>query len=285
VTGARDRSEYLTAAFSSDGTQLYTSTRHDGVEVLDIATDRVVGGFPVEVRGPAGAGMWLEPLATDPHGRLLLAAHDSGSPAPVDGGQEGATGSPAATAAPAAEELVLIDPASGTITASANVGQVPLVTWEWSSDGSRLVVGTQAGEIQVLDTVTLEPVTPRVRAHSGYTLGASFSPDGSMVVTSGSDGNVAFWDAQTLRGLGSVVRLGPTSWVWAWYLPDGRVAGMMPSTPARAWPDRLFSMPGTPSAWLADACTFAGRDLSPDEWARIVTDQPYRPICPTNPSG
>ena len=273
-----EKNDSLIAAFNADGTQLYAASGRDSIDVLDIATDRVLRSLSIRFPGPGSAGAWAMPMGTDVHGRLLLAVTGSGTPGATN---DAGTGLPSTTPpASPADQIALVDPATGEVTASAVVGPVQPFTWEWSSDAARLVIGTSAGTVQVFDATTLAPLSPRVLAHSGEALSASFSPDGSMIVSSGSDGNVAFWDATTMRALGSVVRLGPTSPVWAWYLPDGRVAGQMPATPAGTWPNRLFSMPGTPSAWLSSACAFAGRDLTREEWSRIVTDQPYRPTCP-----
>jgi WD40 repeat protein len=118
-----------------------------------------------------------------------------------------------------------------------------------------------------------------VKAHNGYTLAASYSADGSVLVTSGTDGTVSFWDAATLRRIGSPTVLSRLGWVWAWFTTTGNVSGLMPGAITDATPDRWFTMPGTPSAWLDDACRFAGRDLTTAEWTRYVGDQPYQPVC------
>ena len=281
-----DKNDPLVAAFTADGTSLFTASGHDRIDVLDIATDRVVRSFSVRFPGSAGDRMWVLPLGTDPQGRLLVEGDDSIALTATNAGRWGGTGSTSSPTAPTpSDQVAVVDPSTGAVIASTVIGPVPPWTWEWSPDASRLVIGTTSGTLQVFDASTLSPLTPRVLAHSGDAFAGSFSPDGSMIVSSGSDGNVIFWDASTLHQLGSSIRLGPTSRVFAWYLPDGRVAGMMPSTPAGTAPNRLFAMAGTPSAWLRDACAFAARDLGPQEWARLVPDQPYRPTCPTGSPG
>jgi hypothetical protein len=85
-----------------------------------------------------------------------------------------------------------------------------------------------------------------------------------------------------MRRLGSPVHVADND-VWAWYEADGTVRGQLPDPDARGSGARWFTMPGAPAGWLAQACRFAGRELSPAEWALYVGDRPYQPVCPGAP--
>jgi hypothetical protein len=37
-----------------------------------------------------------------------------------------------------------------------------------------------------------------------------------------------------------------------------------------------------PELWLQRACTLAGGGLTPEQWAELVPEQDYRPVCPSD---
>jgi len=40
-----------------------------------------------------------------------------------------------------------------------------------------------------------------------------------------------------------------------------------------------FVWPTTVAAWIAHACTVAGRNLTREEWRRYVPQRAYGPVC------
>jgi DNA-binding SARP family transcriptional activator/WD40 repeat protein len=269
-----DPSISFAAAASADDRTLYAVTGQHTIRVVDLANGRLVRTMPVQFMGAAADLQWPIPVAVDPRGRLLMLAYQ---PRTLT-----AAGSPAGALPQRSESLALVDPDTGRVDAQADLGSVGGTVVAWSPDGSELTLGTLGGTIEAFDAATLAPLTNRVVAHHGVVVAVSYSADGSMVATSGNDGTVAMWDAKTLRRIGTPTTLGHLGAVFAWFTGTGGIAGVMPRDITDATPDTWFTMPGTPQAWLSDACAFAGRDLTRTEWAQYVGDQPYRTTCPSS---
>ena len=139
-------------------------------------------------------------------------------------------------------------------------------------DGSTLVtlVGTTV-HLQNLDT------------QAGTTIGSedasafALSPDGSSIAIVGVNA-VRIWQVAT--GLPEItlpvdVALQPA----IAYSPDG--ASLAVGTfDGRVLVWDLASADARPSALEERACSIAGRDLSTDEWARYLGDEPYHGTCP-----
>ncbi len=260
------------AAPSADGRTLFAGVDQYELQQIDVASGRVQRTLTLTFAGPQAHLQWAIPLEVDPRGGLLVMAYQPRG--------EAASGGVSGTAPHRSQSLVLVDTASGRTDAQAELGSLPATALAWSPDDARLAVGTGGGTIAEFDAATLAPLTDRVLAHTGVTLALSYASDGSMLVSSGSDGTVAMWDAATLRRLGAATTLGRVGPAWSWVTPTGDIAGTMPRDVTDAVADTWFTMPGTPRQWLADACTFAGRDLTTTEWARYVGDQPFQPTCP-----
>jgi WD40 repeat protein len=107
------------------------------------------------------------------------------------------------------------------------------------------------------------------------------SPDGSQIATISSDGTARLW---RLRGeettslllphRGTAPGLGDDTLWTGGISPDGRhllTAGA--DGIARVFPITLADL-------LAEACARAGRNLSQDEWTRLVGPRAYQPACP-----
>jgi len=236
--------------------------------VVDVATGRLLRTLHVRVPGTDGSQRWLTLLSADPSGRMAFLAWKHGRGA-VQPGQN------PTVVAPAMQEIVAVDLATGTVTGPVDTGEYQ-ATISWSADGTRAVIARQSGLLRVVDARTLRPLTPLVPAANGYVQAATLSPDGSTVLTAGTDGTIAFWDSSRLQRLGAPIQLS-TQAVWAWYDSDGNVHGMIAEHGSTR--SRWFTVAGTPSAWLADACRVAGRDLTSAEWRQYVANRPYQPTC------
>ncbi len=253
----------LNAGLDADGTHLIVTTGPHQVQVVDVATGALVRTLDVPLTGPHADQQWLIPLGVDHWGRYVFQTwwHD-----------------PAASPNDTENRIVVADPATGSLTGQVDSGHLGAAI-AWSEDGSRAVVSNQAGDARVVDGRTLAALTPLVHVADGFA-SASLSPDGSIVMTTGTDGSISFWDAATMTRIGPPVQLG-TNQVSAWYDLDGSIRGQIPPDPSHGRPHaQWFSMPGTPQAWLAQACQFAGRDLTAAEWAHYAGGLPRVAVCP-----
>jgi DNA-binding SARP family transcriptional activator/WD40 repeat protein len=261
----------LSAVLTDDGRQLIASLDRRRLEVVDVDTGRVLRTYEAPVGG-TDQDTDVAPFSAH-NGKVVLLVTHIAAPQPA------AVPDETNTAQPTTNDLALLDPGSSTVTARVRVDGVPTAL-AWSKDGARVAVGTYDGTLSEYDAGTLEPVSDQVLAHAGAVGSLSYAPTGDMLVSGGSDGQVEFWDTRTLRRVGAPIDLGGAGEPFAWYQGDGKVYGFTPSSKTDPDADRWFEMPGTAAAWLADACSLAGRDLTTQEWSRYVGDQPYRRVCP-----
>lgn len=145
----------------------------------------------------------------------------------------------------------------------------------YSSDGSRLAVGGDAGLVNVLDTATWRLVRDPVQVHTKPVLDVEWMPGNATVLTTGMDGTVAMYDVER-----DLVRARPLPGSGE---PGEGYAHLLPGAD-----DELVVLSGhrdgrrypmDPAVWLAQACVVAGRDLTREEWARYLPDRTYRPTC------
>ena len=253
----------LNAGLDADGTHLIVTTGPHRVQVVDVATGALVRTLDVPLTGPHADKEWLIPLGVDHWDHYVFQTwwHD-----------------PVASANDTEQGIVAVDPATGALTGQVDSGHLGAGI-AWSVDGSRAVISNQAGDARVVNGRTLTALTPLVHVADGFA-SATLSPDGSIVMTTGTDGTVSFWDAATMTRMGPPVQLA-TSQVSAWYDLDGTVRGQLPPDPSHGRPQaQWFSLPGTPQAWLALACQFAGRDLTAAEWSQYAGSLPRVAVCP-----
>ncbi len=69
----------------------------------------------------------------------------------------------------------------------------PILALALSPDGSKLGVGSEAGDVRVYDTETGKPVA-RCSGHQGGIYALQFTPDGAQLATGGFDGQLRFYD-------------------------------------------------------------------------------------------
>lgn len=86
------------------------------------------------------------------------------------------------------ESTVLFTPTIGRITAA-----------DLSVDRTLLALATDAGDVQVWDMTTNEPIGDSFTAHSASIFGVAFRPDSTQLATSGDDSIVRLWDIADLR--------------------------------------------------------------------------------------
>ena len=266
----------LQALLTADGKQMLASVGRRTFDLVDVSSSRVLRATTVPVGTDKDTAAF--PMLLDGSGHVLLVvdhfltnAH-SAVPGAVD------------ALVPDSHALELMDLSTSAVVAKAQFRDIYAFPdfAAWSPDMSRVALGTYLGTISVYDAKTLAPVNDAIVGHAGFVQALSWSPEGDMLVSTGTDGNVDFWDASSLRRIGSPVVLpGGNAPPLAWYSPTGSVYGYTPSSKTDPHTDRTFTMPGTPQQWLADACAYAGRDITPAEWNRYVDGRPYQSVCPT----
>lgn len=233
----------------------------------------------VHFRGPASAQHWVSAVAFAPDGRLLVMGFDTRHADTSAPGQS-AVGPVVANPATADSMTGIVNLHSGRL--GGQVGGFGVMdlpdAWAWSPDGTRLVIGSVAGTIRLVDAHDLAPLSGEVPAAAGYVQSLSFSPDGRTVVSGGSDGTMRFWNSQDLQPLASPIRSTRQDSWWAWYRKDGELTGYAPA--AAGGTMRWFTMPGRDDQWIVAACKIAATPLTHAEWSRYVGSSiPYRQLC------
>jgi WD40 repeat protein len=103
-------------------------------------------------------------------------------------------------------------------------------------------------------------------------LQVAISPDGRLLAFAGIDGNATLWDLRSRSRVGDAFRSPRGVAPAVAFEPGGRL---------------LITEFGRNIEWLVDlptlrrfACQIAGRDLTRAEWAEVLPNRPYRPVCP-----
>ncbi|HVK19306.1 MAG TPA: c-type cytochrome domain-containing protein [Fimbriiglobus sp.] len=126
-----------------------------------------------------------DPALKTPNGKTADAAHLSlvEAMAYSPDGKTLATGS--------FREIVLWDPANGTVRQRLTGFADRVVTLDYSRDGKYLATGggapTEDGEIKVFEAATGKPVADVTGGHSDTVFGVCFSPDGKLLATAAAD--------------------------------------------------------------------------------------------------
>ena len=156
-------------------------------------------------------------------------------------------------------------------------GKLP--TWvhsvAYSPDG-RLIAGTGTDGVFTIDTRSgaykLAPPT----GHKAESVSIRFSPDGSRLVSGAADGTVTLWNAETLDNLLSTAtstEAAPIP-VAPIFTQGGDVVSIA------SYDGKIYHWDTNTSRILTQACTMAGRDLTPTEWTQTFPNLPYRKTCP-----
>ena len=147
------------------------------------------------------------------------------------------------------------------------------VTAHFTPDG-RLLTSDQDGTVRLRDQTFAGLAT--FRGLPGPAIRPAFDRDGTRFVTLDDfTGMTRIWRTDPLAPIGGPIAVaGRASGVTV--SPDGTrvlVGG------ERAWELRL-----DPDRWEEQACEAAARNLTREEWATYLGDEPYRRICPTYPA-
>jgi hypothetical protein len=172
-------------------------------------------------------------------------------------------------------EVQVRDPRTGELLARLPtenaVGSVA-----FSPDGSLLAGGQVDGSTTLWATDGWRQVGRPLALSARPALGVAFSPDGRTLAVSHDNGAVVLWDVDSQQPIGSPLPGPPGQWATARFTPDGsRLFAVYENGTAIRWEV-------DPATWRRQACVVAGGDLTPEQWERIVPEQDYRSVCPSD---
>ena len=231
----------LTPSFSADGRLMATGSAFDSVRLWELPSGRRVGR---PLRGVRAS------LSLSPDGRSLATTR------PEAGGVE-------ILDVPTLRRRALL-PGSEDV-------------WDlirFTPDGQFVLGGSWKGWAQLWSTKTWRRVGRRFTGHAGRVEAQSVSPDRRTLATSGPDGKILLWDLRTQQPLGAALPGLPNSFADPQFTPDGKYLLAIYGAGGQAyrWDVR-------PSSWARQACTVAGRWLTPSEWRDALPGRDYAPSC------
>ena len=171
----------------------------------------------------------------------------------------------------------LFDAHTGRLVATND--DASLTSLALSSTGE-LAAGRSDGTLGLFDADTLEQIDdlPGARGLMGH---LAFSDDGAILLGAANDSSVSIYDVSGRRRLGDAIRL---------QSPIGRLTDLSVDGGTLAVPgptgDGVVLWDLSTRAWVAAACSVAGRNLTAAEWNTYIGDLgPYRDTCAGYPSG
>ncbi|MFG1628696.1 BTAD domain-containing putative transcriptional regulator [Kribbella sp. NPDC049227] len=234
-----------------DGSRLVVGDASGRATLLDASTLRQVGG-PVQVGGPIA---WL---TTSPDNRSAFV---------VIGGRNVSDRLDVPSSS-----WAVVDLAAGEVVRRGTVPMRYPSIVTFAPDGTRVAVGTEKGQVQIVDPRTGRAVAAPQVANQGWVNGIAFSPDSSLLVTAGWDGVVSLFDGKTAALLGSIATPNQQL-VTADFLPDGYTVAIA------SYDDGVYHWDTRLEHAIETACRMAGRDLTEQEWRENFGDRPYRKTC------
>jgi WD40 repeat protein len=170
--------------------------------------------------------------------------------------------------------FVLWDTATQRIVKTVHADDAGVLSAAISGDARTLMTAGQSGIVRLWDLKTGARLGAPLTGLTGFVDTVDLSPDGSTAVGADAAGNVVLWDVATRSAIGDPFP-GPVAGrpVAASFTPDGRSVVVVSDTGA-GW---VWNV--DPSHWLEQACTVAGRSLTPQEWQEFLPDRPYHAAC------
>jgi len=255
LTFSPDSKLMATGDLNTSGT--FPSIRRKGaVSLLDVANRRPLGELL------QGHTDWIGSLAFSPNSQALASADHSG-------------------------RIMLWGLTTGEPISRTLRNRTPTEDWvmdlAFSPDGTLLAAGCGLGSkisdgyFGLWDTSSGQPLGQPIPSPSGRIESIAFSPDGQTLATGsrgGDAGAVALWDVTSRRLIGQP--LPSTHSNSLAFSPDGQVLASGMNRAIILWDVSL-------EGWQAHACHMANRNLTPEEWASYLGDQPYEKSCPNLP--
>jgi WD40 repeat protein len=138
----------------------------------------------------------------------------------------------------------------------------------FSPDGNLLAAGTGAGTLQLWEWREQRPFGETIVAHADRIYAAEFHPDGKMLATGGADGAILLWDVQTQQPYAKRLHAHTGCVYGIAFNSDGWMASCSDDLTVNLWDMNVES-------WQARAKDMANRNLTPREWRRYMTNEPY----------
>jgi WD40 repeat protein len=274
--------------FSPDGGTLASSSRDASVIVWDVAT-----GEPL--RTLTGHTNWVLGLAYSPDGSTLASSSGDGTAILWDA----QTGAVRHTLAGHTDSVfsVAFSPDGQTLVSAGGDGLVILWRVETGEEIQRLQAHTSA-----VFTVAFSPDGQTLASGGGdntaivwrvdglasregvqpiYTLigptrailSLGYSPDSATLAVGTAENEVFLWDVATAQSLGLPLG-GYRDWVYSLaFSPNGGTLASGVSDGS------LVLWDVSVEAWIEQACSVAGRSLTPEEWATAFPREEYRETC------
>ena len=212
----------------------------ESLRLWDIRQRKIVATLP------AGKGD-VEGLAVDPSGRLLAASSEDKS-------------------------IYFFALPSGNPSGPPIALGARSRSLAFTPDGKSLVVGARMILFDVKTrTQSGRPLIEKIDDSDSI----AFSPDDTLMAAAGSGRSLIVIDWPTRQPLGgSLFPPSPHEVIsGVAFSPDGTVLA------ASERRQMLWLLDGSVEQWIARACRVANRNLTREEWARYVPDQPYRETC------
>jgi DNA-binding SARP family transcriptional activator/WD40 repeat protein len=143
-----------------------------------------------------------------------------------------------------------------------------------SPDGGVVAIVCENGQVVLLDAETGEWIRSPESAMGDGVAQAAYAPDGATFVTSGYGDGVGLWGGRDGRALGTAEHAGRPVDSAVAFLADGHSVLIASDDGA------VYTFDTRVEAWIAHACTIAGRDLTAEEWRAAFGNRPLRETCP-----
>lgn len=177
--------------------------------------------------------------------------------------------------------IEVIDLTTGQLVETLDPGEgfrerLPFSQLTFAPNGKWLAAATYSGQIILWDARSWQQHSTR-EAVAGFAVGSlGFTPDSELLIVGGA-GTASIWSVEQSANGGArldVDPLRPEADVSVGTRDGGRtVVTFTEGTGVREWTiasERL----------LEHACTVAGRNLTQEEWDRLLPHRPYEPTCP-----